>query len=601
MLRPFETSTREAKPLNGLWDFATDPSGVGRDESWFAGPLAHARQMPVPASYNDLVPGRELHDYVGEVWYQRTVRVPRGWTERVILRFDSATHAAEVWVNGTSVVTHSGGYLPFEADITEHVRPGEEALITVAVDNRLTWETIPPGFIQDTPAGSRQRYFHDFFNYAGLHRTVWLASRPQAHLEDITVTTSLTDGSAGQVAYSVTTAGELVDDDGTAVALSVGVVVLDEDGTEVARGEGAEGTVDIPEARLWQPGQGYQYTLSVRLLDGQSRLVDEYPQKFGVRTVEIAGTEFRINGEPFYFTGFGMHEDHEVIGKGHSDAHMVHDFELLTWIGANSLRTSHYPYSEEVMDWADAHGVVVIDETPAVGMSRHVGQTLSGDAPIDSMFGPDRVGDAAGAAHAQVIRELVARDKNRPSVVIWSIANEPDSDTETAEQYFKPLFELTRSLDSTRPVGFVNVMMCPEPVCRVSQFADLIMLNRYYGWYAQPGDVALAEQALEEELSLWDKHGKPIIFTEFGADTVAGVHSLHGSMWTEEYQTELMAMTVGVFDRHPAVVGEHMWNFADFQTSRGIMRVDGNKKGAFTRDRKPKAVAHMLRARWTAK
>ncbi len=593
MLRPSETPTREAKRLDGLWDFVTDPAGSGRAERWFAGPLAGSRQMPVPASYNDLVPGRDLHDFVGEVWYQRTVRVPRGWSERVVLRFDAATHAAEVWVNETSVAVHTGGYLPFEADITEHVTAGDEVRITVAVDNRLTWETIPPGFVEETSAGPRQRYFHDFFNYAGLHRSVWLSSTPLAHISDITVTTEADLSQAapeGLVRYEVETQG----------AGGVVVDILDADGTVVASGTGARGAVAVPSARLWEPGEGHQYTLRARLVDDAGALLDEYPQKFGIRTVEIRGTEFLINGKPFYFTGFGMHEDHEIIGKGHSDAHMVHDFELLTWIGANSLRTSHYPYSEEVMDWADAHGVVVIDETPAVGMSRHVGQQLMGGTPIDSMFSPDRVGEGARAAHAQVIRELVARDKNRPSVVIWSIANEPDSDTEEAEAYFKPLFELTRALDPTRPVGFVNVMMCPEPVCRVSQYADLIMLNRYFGWYAQSGDIPLAEEALEAELVLWEKHGKPIIYTEFGADTLSGLHSLHGSMWTEEYQSELMDMTLRVFDRHDAVVGEQMWNFADFQTSRGIMRVDGNKKGAFTRDRKPKAVAHLLRARWTA-
>jgi beta-glucuronidase len=161
------------------------------------------------------------------------------------------------------------------------------------------------------------------------------------------------------------------------------------------------------------------------------------------------------------------------------------------------------------------------------------------------------------------------------------------------------LFELARSLDDTRPVGFVNVQFSPAGECKLTALSDLVMINRYYGWYVDTGDLANAEDALDAELTEWAKEGKPILVTEFGADAVAGLHTVSGAMWSEEFQTEIVDMSLRVFDRHPAVQGEHLWNFADFQTSLGIVRVDGNKKGAFTRDRRPKAVAHMLRKRWT--
>ena len=292
-----------------------------------------------------------------------------------------------------------------------------------------------------------------------------------------------------------------------------------------------------------------------------------------------------------------MHEDHAVLGKGQENAAMVHDFELLKWIGANSFRTSHYPYSEEILDYADAHGIVVIDETAAVGMNASVAAMLG--TRIDRVYGPEAISDRTAETHAQAIRELMARDKNRPSVVIWSIANEPESHTDDAVRYFEPLFELARSLDDTRPIGFVNVQFSPAGQCQLTRFSDLVMINRYYGWYVQTGDLDNAEDALDAELTEWAKAGKPILVTEFGADAVAGLHTVTGAMWSEEYQTEIVDMSLRVFDRHPAVQGEHLWNFADFQTSLGIVRVDGNKKGAFTRDRRPKAVAHMLRKRWT--
>jgi len=192
----------------------------------------------------------------------------------------------------------------------------------------------------------------------------------------------------------------------------------------------------------------------------------------------------------------------------------------------------------------------------------------------------------------------VARDKNHPSVVLWSIANEPESDTEGAERYFEPLFPLTRELDPTRPVGFVNLLTAPYGKCRVSQFGDVVMLNRYYGWYLNTGDLEAAEAVWEDELRGWAKEGKPIIVTEYGADTYPGLHSLVPEPWSEEYQVAYLEMNHRVFDRFDAVVGEQVWNFADFATISGIARVGGNKKGVFTRDRQPKAAAHTLRRRW---
>jgi beta-glucuronidase len=586
VLRPQDTATRERKRLDGLWRFSLDAAGQGRTARWFAGPLPDAREMPVPASFNDIVADPAVRDYFGDVWYQTTVRVPRGWDgRRIVLHFESATHRATVWVDDTEVVSHEGGYTPFEADITAHVRAGEPARVTVLVNNTLSFQSIPPGVIEDTPAGRRQRYWHDFFNYAGIHRPVWLYQTDPVHLTDITVVTGL-DGATGTIDYATESSG----------AADTRVVLRDASGRPVAEASGAKGTLTVDNAHRWAPGDGYLYDLEVRLVAGDT-VLDSYHQSVGIRTVQVSGNRFLINGDPFYFTGFGKHEDLAVIGKGHNDAFMVHDFELLEWIGANSFRTSHYPYSSDVLDYADRHGIVIIDETPAVGLNMGLGGGIFGGQGYTT-FTPDTINDTTREVHAQVIRELVARDKNHPSVVLWSIANEPESDTEGAENYFRPLFELTRELDPSRPVGFVNVMLAPYGKCRVSQFADVLMLNRYYGWYVNTGDLPAAEQAWEQELRGWASEHKPIIITEYGADTYPGLHSVAAQPWTEEYQVAYLDMNHRVFDRIDAVVGEQVWNFADFATTSGVMRVGGNKKGVFTRDREPKAAAHALRRRW---
>jgi beta-glucuronidase len=138
------------------------------------------------------------------------------------------------------------------------------------------------------------------------------------------------------------------------------------------------------------------------------------------------------------------------------------------------FRTSHYPYSEDVLDYADRQGIVVIDETAAVGLNMGLGGGIFGTQGYTT-FSPETINEETRQVHAEAIRELVARDKNHPSVVLWSIANEPESDTEGAENYFKPLFELTKELEPSRPVGFVNVMLAHTPAqsSRVGPSASL--------------------------------------------------------------------------------------------------------------------------------
>ena len=591
MLKPQASPTRELVNLDGVWRFGIDSR---LPETPWTGRLDTPLEAAVPASYNDLFTDPEIRGHVGWVYYQREVRVPRGWTDdRILLRFDAATHAARVYVDETLAGEHVGGYTPFDVDITDRVEPGGSFRLTVAVSGDLSNETIPPGRIEVGVDGRRtQTYFHDFFNYAGLARSVWLHSIPSLSISDVTVVTGL-EGTTGTVDYRVETAG-----DG-----EVRVRLTDAEGEVVAEASGASGTLSVADVVLWQPGAAYLYNLEIELVESVegaegAGVLDSYTLPVGIRTVEVRGAAFLINGEPFYFTGFGKHEDAAIRGKGHDDAYMVHDFQLMEWIGANSFRTSHYPYAEEVLEFADRHGVVVIDETAAVGLNLGIMGGMTGVKPVPT-FSEEFAGAAAQAAHAQHLRELIARDKNHPSVVMWSIANEPASNEEGARAYFEPLVTLARELDPTRPLTFALVMFATFQSDRIIDLFDVVSLNRYYGWYVATGDLKTAERYLEGDIRGWiERTGKPIIMTEYGADTQAGLHSVWDQAWTEEYQRDYLAMNHRVFDRFPEFVGEQVWNFADFATSNGIHRVDGNKKGVFTRDRRPKSAAFALRDRW---
>ncbi len=588
MLRPQDSETRECRRLDGLWSFALDPDGLGRQEGWHRGPLVGAREMPVPASYDDVVPDPAFRDHVGDAWYQRLVHVPSGWRDRrVVLRFDAATHRATVWVDDTEVMSHEGGYTPFEADVTSLVRAGSPVRVTVVVDNELTWASIPPGEVLVTPNGRRQKYGHDFVNHAGLARSPWLVSTPFDHVQGLTVTTGL-DATTGTVRYDVAASTQ---------AYETTATLRDQDGAVVATAQGPSGTLTVEGVHPWAPGDGYLYELTVSLMHG-TELVDVYRQPVGIRTVEVRGQELLVNGEPCYLRGFGKHEDSAIRGKGHDDVQMIHDVELMAWTGANSFRTAHYPHAEELLDLADRRGVLVIDETAAVGLNLPLSGGMIG-ADKRPTYSPATVSDTTWQVHAQAVRELIERDRHHPSVVVWSLANEPETTSEESRAYFAPLLDLARELDPTRPVGVVNMFLAPPERCRVTDLCDLVMINRYFGWYVHTGDLVSAEAALEAELLAWAELGKPIVVTEYGADALPGLHGTTAEPWSEEYQSAVLEMSHRVFDRVAAVVGEHVWTFADFATVPGVTRVDGNNtKGVFTRDRRPKAAAHVLRRRW---
>ncbi|KAF5559112.1 beta-glucuronidase [Fusarium phyllophilum] len=382
-----------------------------------------------------------------------------------------------------------------------------------------------------------------------LARSVWLFTVPGVSVKDITVVTKV-EGSTGIVDFNIATSTPLDHH-------SVKVTLLDEDECPVSHASELNGSLIVKSVHLWQPRAAYLYQVRAEIFVGNT-VVDTYELPVGIRTVEVSGNKFLINGKPFYFTGF-----------------------------------------EEVLEYADRHGIVVINETAAVGLNLTIVAGLFGHKPIPT-FSPETMNDEIRAAHAQAIRELIARDKNHPSVVMWTIANEPAASELGVREYMEPLVKLNREWDPTRSICLANENQANIHTDLIADLFDVICLNRYYGWYLNTGDLEEAEQGLEECLRSWEeKYNKPIIMTEYGADTMAGLHTVRDIPWSEEYQSRVLEMSHRVFDRVESVVGEQVWNFADFQTpSSFIFRVHGNNKGVFTRDRRPKSAVQMLKKRW---
>ena len=590
MLYPVLNAKRKRYSLDGIWNFKQGEYVPGVDPR-----LSTEDLMVVPSSFNDVAVESEKRYFIGDNWYERTFAVPSFESdEELVLRFGSVTHQAKVYVNGQLLGEHIGGFTPFEVRIPEELTREKELLISVCANNILDHTTLPVGNYSEEklPDGTVKKKVSenfDFFNYAGIQRPVQLLVLPKARIEDIVVTYDVHENDA-----TVKVVVEHTANGGTAK-----VTLLDEDGEVVAKGE-AESELEIVNVRRWEVLDAYLYTAKVELFAGDE-LVDEYEELFGVRTVRVEKGQFLVNDKPVYFKGFGKHEDSYVNGRGFNEAVNLMDLNLMKNMGANSYRTAHYPYSEEMMRLSDRMGFLVIDEVPAVGLFANFTAALSmnrgGTKPIKTWEFYQTMEN-----HKLALKELVARDKNHACVVLWSVANEPDGAGEGADKYFEPLVKYVKELDpQKRPTTVVNIMMATPEQDLISPLIDVLCLNRYYGWYLNHGDIEGARVGLRKELKEWQEKypDKPIIMTEYGADTLPGYHSNWDVPYTEEYQERFHQMSHEVFDELENFVGEHVWNFADFETnSYALIRIQGNHKGLFTRDRNPKSIVKLFRNRW---
>lgn len=570
MIRPQTNAHRQAIDLSGVWRIRFGDgdwsSGIGSDD--------HTYDIAVPGSWNEQLAECGFMNHVGPAWLETRFFVPHG--ERRLLRFGSADYFADVWVNGRPAGSSGAPMLPFELDITELAPPGEFATLVARVTNELPVEGPTQRVTRDdylAEGRPRDEYLpavrFDFFPYGGLNRPIHLVTTAVSALLRYRIETRID----GRVAVRVEANG------GTGIRLTVGEAVAE--GPLV--GGSAELQVGLNDVRLWSPQSPALYPLAIELIEGD-RPVDLVEQKIGIREIRVEGAKLLLNGEPIELKGFGKHEDSPIRGRGLDLPLLVKDFGLLRWIGANSVRTSHYPYAEEFYDFADRHGILVIDEVFSINLDFR------------------RVTDVTLEAHKQAICELIERDRNRTCVIAWSLANEPGylAEPEYKERsgaYWNALFDHARSLDPSRPLTHANVgyVGTDDPAF---EHADIVTINRYHGWYSEPGQLDRAASALTRDLDALARQGKPVFVAEFGADALAGQHATCDQLFTEEYQADLIETYWNIIHEHPACIGGHVWNFADFRTAQHGRRVVYNLKGVFTRNRDPKRAAWALRELW---
>ncbi len=569
MLRTQSSEKRVVLNLSGIWEIKKE----GAHEPY--------RPIAVPGSWNE-----QYQDYLyedGEMRYRKGFYLsPELKGKSLRIYFETINTRSTIYLNGEKIGENEIGYLPFEIDISNEVKFGEENILEIVVDNKLKPDSFPAG---DTPpddlligmAQARPRTNFDFLPYGGIIRPVTLEIANREKIKDITVDTSLSlpENREGIIVFEVTTESE----DNRIIE-----IIMEGQKFE-AKVEKGKSTlkVELNNAEFWDVDNPFLYPVQFNL-KRNGEILDTYHMKIGIRTISWDNKNLYLNNKPIKLKGFGKHEEFPVIGQGTFYPLIIKDYNLLKWIGANSFRTSHYPYTEDWLDLADEMGILVIDEAPHVGITRYHYNEKTLDLCLRN------------------IKRMIERDKNHPSVIMWSVANEPESNHPRSEDFFKKLYESAKELDKTRPVTLVSAMDVPGREDVSLKYFDIICINRYFGWYVYQGRINEGVEALSENLDyVFHKYNKPVLVTEFGADAIAGFHYDPPVMFSEEYQKELIKNYIEVIESKDYTIGAHVWAFADFKTQEVIIRPILNHKGVFTRTRQPKMAANYLKSIWSKK
>lgn len=526
----------------------THPNIVGKHNDEYD--FSTAPTLKVPGDWNTQV--SQLFDYEGVVWYERDFDAHPTAGARTFLHIGAANYRSHVWVNQKRVCDHEGGYTPFDCEVTGVLHPGTN-FVVIAVDATRLADGIPS-------------VVFDWFNYGGLTRDVSLVTVPKFFIDDYDV--HLAHGPRFDPRSTEITGYVHVLDapPGTAVSLDI-----PEAGVKTTVRTDAEGkaafSVKASRLTLWSPETPKLY--QVKLSAGEDGLTDE----IGFRDIRTDGTRILLNGKPVFLQGVNMHAEAPVRGgRAYSDQDVATIFGYLKDMNANFVRLAHYPHDERMERAADRDGIMVWSEIPNW-------QHISFEKP--EVYAKDLF----------MLKEMIRRDRNKASVILWSVSNEtPNNPTRT--KFLTDLANEARRLDSTRLVTSAIIgpkargmeMVNDDPLCNA---LDVIGQNEYVGWYDMTPEDA--------DRVHWTLPQKPVIMSEFGAEAKYGNHGAVNQRWAEEQQVYVFQHQFVMLNKIPQLRGITPWILTDFRSPgrnipklqdgynrKGLISEDGHNKEAFT-------------------
>ena len=565
-------AARKRIDLDGRWNYIIDPYETGyydyRHQPYDQSPSGkggyfddkkqldknelieydfdHSPTLKVPGDWNSQ--DNKLLFYEGTIWYRRNFKFTHQPGTRYFLCFGAVNYEAHVYLNGKKLGTHKGGFTPFQFEVTGKLIDGDNTIV-VKADNTRHQDEIPT-------------VNTDWWNYGGITRDVWLAEAGSTFISDYQI--QLAKANPNLIQGYVQLDGEKLTQP---VAIEIPEAHVKTYVTPDATGR-AVVTIPVKNLTYWTPEQPKLYKVHLSLPD-----IDGIYDNIGFRTIEVRGSDILLNNKPVFLRGISIHDENPLIpgrNRGEGDLRM-----LLTWakeLGCNYVRLAHYPHNETMLRLADEMGLMVWAEVP-------VYWTISWENPQTY-------------ANAQKqLSDLINRDRNRASVVVWSIGNETPL-SEPRLSFMSRLAARAHSLDNTRLVSAAlevhrhgNEVIVDDPL---GEKLDLVSFNEYAGWYwgDKPADM--------DNYRFTIKYNRPVIITEFGGDALAGFHSDSAVRWSEEYQQELYVHQLGMLSKISSLRGMTPWILCDFRSPRrqnpiyqdfwnrkGLISETGQKKKAF--------------------
>lgn len=561
MIRTFEThKIRKMKELSScLWDFET-LSGEGDCR----------QQVYVPSCWENY-PGTAA--YTGKARYCRTFEAEGN----VRLEFKGVSHTACVYVDGEKVASHYNAYTIFEA-IVPNLRPGKHTLEIIA-DN-----SFGPESALHVP--------NDYQSYGGISRAVIMEEIEDVYIKWIHFTPLLkrnenAEGKAwfGKAEINLCNVSDL-DFTGTIVVNFAGhrlvllPVTLKGKETKIITTE----ELLCREAEEWSPESPRLYSIEAILEDKDSISVDDLIERVGFRIIEVSGKDILLNGKKLLIKGLCRHEDHPQFGCALPLEAMQYDLMIAKDLGANSIRTTHYPNDELFLDLCDEQGILVWEENHARGLSEELMRNPYFDKQCEDC-----------------IYEMITAHYNHPSIYIWGILNECASHTEYGKACYEAQYEWIRKLDASRPRSSASCQFKTD-IC--FGYPEIVSYNIYPKWYHDTPVKEYLKDLYEWVQDNTEGKEKPFLITEIGAGALYGYRHPSHVKWTEEYQAETLKEQITAVFEQDGCSGIYIWQFCDTRVSSswfGTRPRTMNNKGIVDEYRRAKLSYEIVKGMYKAK
>jgi len=530
--------------LDRDWFFRTDPNQIGAAGEWQKKLPADTESVNLPHTWNI-----GQHDsYVGKAWYFRTFEMPVQTTNlHVKLHFGATFYSAKIWLNGTKVGEHEGGYTAYALDITPYLRVTN--YLAVEIDNRISEATIP-GFAM-RGSGTKEMWY-DWWDYGGIVRDVWLTLsgpieidrqriRSQVHEKSATIKDGIFLDSRFKKSERLTARATVFGPDNQPATTQTRVMVVDPGAHELAV------SLELPAPKLWSIDHPNVYRMVVQITDADKNLLDEQSDTFGIRTIEIRDRHLLINGERTRLTGIARHEESIWEGLAETPGTMRYDYDDMKTLQVTLTRPVHYPQNPFILDYADRHGILLIPEIPVWQFSEA------------QMRDPNVI-----ALAKRQMREMIEQAGNHPSIFAWSVCNESDTSTPGGIAYFRAMRDSIREIDPERFVSYAddNLAKLQQSQDSAANDADFVMMNQYFGsWH---GPAAALPAALDKVDRLFPN--KMVIISEFG---LPGIFARDAED-ADRMRVKIIQEQMPELARRDWIAGAIFWCYQDYKSRRNL-------------------------------